>query len=83
MNILITGSSGFVGSRLIDFLMNKGNHVTAVDAMPLARVFETDLLRFIQADTTESGPWQEALHGAEVVINLTGKNIFSSMVEKI
>lgn len=76
MNILITGSSGFVGSRLIDFLMNKGHQVTAVDAMPLPRVFENDSVRFIQADTTESGPWQEALNGVRVVINLAGKNIF-------
>ena len=45
-------------------------------SMPLPQIFEHDSVRFIQADTTESGPWQEALHGVEVVINLTGKNIF-------
>jgi hypothetical protein len=76
MNILITGSSGFVGSRLIDFLVNKGHQITAVDAMPATRVFENDSVRFIQADTTGSGLWQEALHHVEGVINLTGKNIF-------
>jgi hypothetical protein len=76
MNIVITGSSGFVGFRLIDFLVNKGHRITAVDAMPATRVFENDSIRFIQADTTEPGSWQEALHGAEAVINLTGKNIF-------
>lgn len=76
MNMLITGSSGFVGSQLIDFLLNKGHQVTAVDSMPLPRVFESNSIRFIQADTTQAGPWQDALHNVDVVINLTGKNIF-------
>jgi uncharacterized protein (TIGR01777 family) len=82
MNILITGSSGFVGSRLIDSLIDSGHQVTAVDAMPLPGKIKSDAFRFIQADTTEQGLWQESIQRVDTVINLTGKNIFHLWSDK-
>jgi uncharacterized protein (TIGR01777 family) len=82
MKIFIAGSSGFVGSRLIDFLIDKGHQVTAVDAMSLPRNIESNTFRFIQADTTQTGQWQESIQAADMVINLTGKNIFHRWTDK-
>jgi len=76
MNIFVTGSSGFIGSRIIDFLIRKNHKVTAVDATPFSQVTENNLFRFIQADTTVPGQWLDSLEHSDAVINLTGKNIF-------
>ena len=82
MNIVITGSSGFVGSLLIDALVEKGHSVTAVDMAPLPQQSETRVLRSIQADTTKPGDWQDEVQKADAVVNLTGKNIFSRWTKK-
>lgn len=83
MNIVITGSSGFVGSLLIDALIEKGHDVTAVDMAPLPQKIEIKVLRSILADTTKPGDWQDEIHNADAVINLTGKNIFRPWTKKI
>jgi nucleoside-diphosphate-sugar epimerase len=31
MNILVTGGSGFIGSNLSDYLVNKGHSVSVID----------------------------------------------------
>jgi len=82
MNILISGSTGFVGSRLIDFMIAKGHLVKAVDAVPLPREIDNKAFTFFQADTTEPGQWQESLHNIDAVINLTGQNIFHRWTKK-
>lgn len=38
MNILITGGAGFIGSHLIDFLLDKGHKLTCVDNFYLGRM---------------------------------------------
>ena len=38
MNILVTGGAGFIGSHLIDLLLNKGHGVTCVDNLYLGRI---------------------------------------------
>ena len=82
MNILITGSSGFVGSRLIDSFIDSGYQVTAVDAMPLPGIIESESFRFILADTTKPGQWQDSLQNVDTVINLAGTNIFHRWMDK-
>ncbi len=82
MNIIITGSSGYVGSRIIDFLIENGHQVTGVDALPMHRTIESNAFRFIQADTTKPGPWQASLQSADTVVNLAGKNIFHRWTDK-
>ncbi len=82
MNILITGGSGFVGPRLVDFLIHKGHQVTSIDAVPLSRTRGDAAFNFLQADTTEPGLWQESIKNADTVINLTGRNIFHRWTDK-
>lgn len=75
--ILITGASGFVGSYLAKHFLNKGWHIVGLGTSPV-HPFENKFNGFswISADTTIPGPWQDHVAGADLVINLAGRNIF-------
>lgn len=76
MNVLVTGSSGFVGSHLIPFLIESGYQAVGVDRMPAKKPIPEPGFRFIEADTTHPGDWQDAVNEADAVINLAGVGIF-------
>jgi dTDP-L-rhamnose 4-epimerase len=45
MRILVTGGAGFIGSAIVDQLVERGHHVVAVDALlPLAHSEPPDYL---------------------------------------
>lgn len=76
MKIFITGGLGFVGSNLSTFLLSRGHHVTAV-GRPLQQHLITHAnYRYLPADTTQPGAWQENLNDVDAVVNLVGKSIF-------
>ncbi len=76
MRFFITGGSGFVGTRLSEHLLSRGHQVTVADLAPAGRVPPKEGFRYIQADTTVKGPWQEEAAAHEGFINLTGVPIF-------
>ncbi len=76
MKIFITGGSGFVGTNLSFYLLEKGHSVIAVGTSPAHKVIRHDNFHYISADTTIKGAWQDALKHVDAVINLAGKNIF-------
>ena len=76
MKIFITGGSGFVGTRLIHDLIHRGHRVIAVGTSSAHRNPPNENFRYISADTTLKGPWQDALEDIDAVINLAGRNIF-------
>ena len=76
MKIFLTGGSGFVGTRLIHDLIDRGHHVIAVGTSSAHRNPPNQNFRYISADTTLKGPWQDALEDVDAVINLAGRNIF-------
>jgi uncharacterized protein len=76
MRFFITGCLGFVGRFLSDFFIQSGHQVTGVDALPGKDRPGDGAYRFIQADTTQPGDWQNQLQGIDVVVNLAGRNIF-------
>ncbi|MFP4225163.1 MAG: TIGR01777 family oxidoreductase [Desulfobacterales bacterium] len=82
MNVLITGSSGFVGSHLIPFLLESGYQAIGVDRTPAKKPISDPRFRFIEADTTQPGDWQDAVNEADAVINLAGVSIFRRWSEK-
>ena len=82
MKILITGGSGFVGTNLTRFLVEKGHQVIAVGRSDPQQQLEHATYRFLAADTTRSGPWQNELSDAEAVVNLAGASIFSRWTQK-
>ena len=63
--IILAGGSGFVGSALAPVLRTRGYEVLLLGRSG------TDLLW----DGTTLGNWAALLDGAEVVVNLTGKNV--------
>jgi uncharacterized protein (TIGR01777 family) len=82
MNVLITGAAGFVGWHMIQGFLQNGWQITAVDRNPRPGHPEYENIGYIQADTAKPGPWQEAVAGADSVVNLAGKNIFSRWTKK-
>jgi uncharacterized protein (TIGR01777 family) len=76
MKILITGGSGFVGSTLAKDLLAEGHQVLATGTSPKHKTVHHENFRYIQADTTREGNWQEELKVVDGVINLAGRSIF-------
>ncbi|MBU8850199.1 MAG: TIGR01777 family oxidoreductase, partial [Desulfobacterales bacterium] len=85
--ILITGASGFIGKRLAHLFLLKGYHVTGIGTSlnhPLSKQFQEFKYKFkwISADTTIEGKWQDHVAESDIIINLTGRNIFKYWTKK-
>ena len=76
MNVFITGGLGFVGRNLSNFLLQQGNRVTAVGLSKNPDLIDHPEFRYISADTTRTGAWQQELGNQQVVVNLAGRSIF-------
>ena len=82
MNIFVTGGSGFVGTYLCKRLLDRGHEVTAVGTRAVHGRISHDRFRYISADTTEPGDWQESLARVDAVVNLAGKTIFGLWTDR-
>jgi len=82
MNYFITGGLGFVGRHLSNFFLDKGNRVTAVGLSKNPDLIDHPDFRYISADTTRQGAWQQELADQEIIINLAGKTIFKRWTDK-
>jgi uncharacterized protein (TIGR01777 family) len=76
MNIFITGGTGFVGTHLSNFFLNKGYSVTALGTAVGQKRIQHHNFHYISADATQKGAWQEELKKSDAIINLAGKTIF-------
>ncbi len=75
--ILITGASGFIGKNLAWLFLKKGYGVTGVGTSlthPFSMEFKN--FRWISADTTIEGEWQNDAARSDIIINLAGRSIF-------
>jgi uncharacterized protein YbjT (DUF2867 family) len=66
-NILVTGSTGFIGSRLVKRLIGSGYTVTALSRKKMS---DTDSIKFVQADVLNADQLTNALEGIEVAYYL-------------
>jgi uncharacterized protein (TIGR01777 family) len=82
MNVFIAGGSGFIGTHLSRQLLALGHEVTATGGRSRHPLSGQDRFRYISADTTEAGVWQQALTTSEWVINLAGKSIFRHWTDR-
>jgi uncharacterized protein (TIGR01777 family) len=83
MKILVTGASGFIGTHLTAFLLNRKHQVVGLARAPRNEEFSHPKYRFIAADTTQPGPWQESLADVDAVVNLAGRSIFGRWNEAV
>lgn len=77
-NIMIAGASGFIGTILATRFLQTQNRVVGLGTSPSHPLIrENDRFSWVSADTTGTGKWQESVGKADIIINLTGRSIFS------
>jgi len=76
MKVIITGGLGFVGTQLSKSLLKEGYEVTVVDYSTEPRPYTPHNVKYISADTTIPGRWQEDVLKQDAIINLAGASIF-------
>lgn len=75
MNILVTGVTGFIGSRLAEVLTERGHSVIGLTRNPQTAVLKAPAVRrFYGWDVNEEPP-AEAMAEAHAVINLAGETV--------
>jgi uncharacterized protein (TIGR01777 family) len=75
MNYFISGGLGFVGRRLTQFILDQGHNVRVVGLRPKQDITQNNDFKYISADTSKEGDWQDAVAEADVIYNLAGKTI--------
>jgi UDP-glucose 4-epimerase len=67
MNILVTGGAGFIGSNLIDSLLQQGHHVKAIDNLSTGRLENLDGMQanpafsFVEGTVTDKAAMDELI----------------------
>ncbi len=73
MNVLVTGGTGFVGSHLIDVLLERGDTVTALVRSPAkAKSLGPRGVRLIVGDLDARDALEQAVAGQEVIVHVAG-----------
>jgi UDP-glucose 4-epimerase len=73
---LITGGAGFIGSHLVDFLMERGERVIVLDDLSagdldnIERWKDSDRLEFVKGDLLDPHSFKGVLEGCEAVYHL-------------
>lgn len=84
-NFLITGGAGFIGSNLVNFLLDKNFNVTVIDNLSTGKkenIKKHKNLRFFKADITKKIPHQKYFKNIDFVIHLAGlADIVPSIIE--
>ena len=65
MRVLVTGGSGFIGSHLVDALVDDGHDVLVVDRAPAA--WPNADASYVVADLSEPDRWAHLLDGVDAV----------------
>ncbi len=74
--VLVTGGTSFIGSHLVDALLERGAQVRVVDDLTSGRLsniehhLKSGRVKFVEADLREPGVTRAAMNGIEVVFHL-------------
>ena len=92
MNILVTGGAGFIGSHLVDGLLEKGHNVRVFDALvpqvhganPTWPIWLPKDIEKIQGDVRDPAIWPIVLHDIDVIYHLAAEvGVGQSMYEMV
>lgn len=80
MKVAITGATGFIGSRLVRKLHDRGDSIVVLarDTTKAKRIFPNAIyprVEIVPYQATESGDWQRAIDRTDAVVNLAGEPI--------
>ena len=71
--VLVTGAAGFIGSHLVDALLERGDEVRALDNLSTGRRENlraaADRIEFIEASLTDTAAVERACDGVEVIFH--------------
>jgi nucleoside-diphosphate-sugar epimerase len=74
--VLVTGGASFIGSHLVDQLVERGAHVRVVDDLSSGKLsniedhLKAGRVTFVEADLREPGVTRSAMNGIEIVFHL-------------
>ncbi len=83
MKVLVTGGAGFIGSRLCDVLLEKGNEVIAYDNLSLGQreflssALKSDRFQFVEADLLDIDQLNKSMAGIECVWHMAANSDIS------
>ncbi len=97
MKVLVTGGAGFIGSHLVDRLVERGHETTVLDCLDpqvhgpgatapphIAGHLVSGAVRFIRGDVTDREAVARALDGAEAIVHLAAAvGVGQSMYEPL
>lgn len=70
--IVLAGGSGYLGKVLSAYYKNRTKEIVILTR---GKNFAAENIRFVHWDGKTDGPWSEELEGADLLINLCGKNV--------
>ncbi|MCX5859132.1 MAG: NAD-dependent epimerase/dehydratase family protein [Proteobacteria bacterium] len=70
MRIVVTGGGGFIGSNLVDKLIDEGHSVTVIDKNPAYGNSRTDKIHMIQGDFGDVNLLKSCLEGVDLLFHL-------------
>lgn len=74
MKLVIAGASGFIGTMLLQRLRQRGDELVLLSRKPHPGVAAPNG-KWLVWEPGKSGPWQEAVDGANGIVNLAGEGI--------
>ena len=74
MKIIITGGCGFIGSHMVETMLDKGNLVIVIDNLSTGRLENIKLigkrLQFIESDISVPGDWMRVFEKVDIVFHI-------------
>lgn len=79
MKYILTGGTGFIGSYLLRHLAQQKNEIVLLTrSSPRTELRLNSVLRYVQWNPFETGEWMKEFDGADIAVNLIGKNVFEN-----
>ena len=74
MKVIVTGGAGFIGSHLVDSLLEDKHEVIILDNLSTGRLENInhiiDKVKFINCELSERGSWEKLCEGCDVIFHL-------------